>query len=108
MANLNFENRVSLTRKSEDLIKVVEDLSSNYQNRENFFCTPKNNSEIKTSEICTIGAVCFAYMGFFAWAAAIAVGAVLAGAWRWVMCKAEVLPCYDYAMLDSVNYKNIV
>ncbi|MDR1181372.1 MAG: hypothetical protein LBL13_05295 [Bacteroidales bacterium] len=110
MTNLSLKNRVSLTRKSEDLIKVIEDLSSNYQNRENFFCMPQNNSEIKTSEICTIGFICVAYVAGLvaAWLAGVAVVYAFAGALQVGACKTEFLPCNDYAMVDSVIYKNVV
>jgi len=53
MGNLCFENRVSLTRKSEDIAKTVAELSSCYAKREEFALkNPHALGAMRTSEIC--------------------------------------------------------
>ena len=51
MNSLSFENRISLTRKSEDLTKIVEELSSSYAKREDFVLINPRLFANKTSEI---------------------------------------------------------
>ena len=51
MKNLSFENRTSLTRKSESIIKTIEELSSCYVEREKFALLNPHAQIIRTSEI---------------------------------------------------------
>jgi hypothetical protein len=102
MNRFNFENRVSLTRKSEDLINTVDELSSCYEKRLDF--VSKNlitYPTSRTSEISTAAAV----------ASFLALAAVLAIAAFYVVAAASML-FWDHndfnSMVDSYTYKNIV
>ncbi len=104
MKCLDFENRVSLTQKNENLKEIIESLASDYKNREDFLGTPCSNTEIKTSEVCSGGyLVCAAGVGIVFIAAVIAsVYAAVAG-FSWAIGYN-----YDTIEVDSVIYKNIV
>jgi hypothetical protein len=101
MKTSNFENRVSLTQKNESLSKQIEELSASYNKRLNYV---KNFATFRTSEICTPPPV--AICGIWVIGAAVLVIAV--GAWFYAACKAEVLPCNDFAMVDNISFKNYV
>ena len=101
MDSLSFENRVSLTRKSEDLNNAVEELSSSYAKRESIATI--NSRPTRTSEICTAIAYCYMFtIAVAAFAGAIVIyGEVGVCSWG--------LDCGGgYAMVDSALYKNIV
>jgi hypothetical protein len=106
MVNLSFENRVSLIRKSEDLTKAVEELSSSYEKREDF--VSKNPYRTQTSEICLEPFVCAVVLAVAIWVLGAVIACAAVGAGTVALCAHEALPCNDYAMIDSVIYKNIV
>ena len=102
MNKLNFESRISLTRKNEELIKTVEELSSCYAKREEFLLKSphKHLLAMHTSEICGPG-VCVAAL----FVLAVAAVAVLAIALADVIGYQERM---SYAMSDVSIYSNIV
>ena len=104
MNSLNFENRVSLTRKSENLAKIIEELSSSYEKRESFAAI-KILPQLHTSEVGL--AVVFVLI-----AAVIAIGGVITMGWNITHCETEFsgecFAYYPYATTDSVTYSNIV
>ena len=112
MNKLNFENRVSLSRKSDDLIPVIENLSSSYAKRVEFasknshlFTTYSKTSEICGPGFCAIPVAVFAY----AYAVFVAIAAEAVG----VVCDLGLWDCnFEMAMVDikveSVFYKNTV
>jgi hypothetical protein len=51
MNQFSFQDRVSLSRSSEELTKIVDELSSNYEKRENFVSKIPHMKN-RTSEIC--------------------------------------------------------
>jgi hypothetical protein len=112
MNNSNFENRVSLSRKNEDFTKIVEDLSLDYRNRDDFL-QKYPNTRPYTSEVCSAGAVCiagafFAVGAFVIIVAGVAYG-VAAGVAAWVGCVYEVARSSGcFANIDKVSYKNVV
>ena len=98
MNKLNFESRISLTRKNEELIKTVEELSSCYETREEFALKNSHLYAIRTSEICG-PAVCV--FGILVGVIAVAVAAAIA----WV----KVLPENSYDEIsDRSIYSDIV
>ena len=104
MANLNFENRISLTRKSESLAQIVEELSASYEKRESF--TSMNLlPQIRTSEIGGL----FAAVGVLAFAVAVAALVTIGFNINIVYDEASFWGYgYPYAMSDYANYINIV
>jgi hypothetical protein len=107
MKTSNFENRVSLTQKNKRLSGVINEIASNYGKRESF-CKQLNTTEICTNLFGSPVATCVVAVGFI-----FTVGIVLtvwlgAGASNYAACHSEVLPCNDYAMVNSSLYKNIV
>lgn len=105
MNSLISENRVSLSRKSEDLFKIVEELSSSYTKREKFAFANALEVQKYTSEVCTFFILC-AYVSYVG---AVALGvAVVAG---YLACGFDIWDCSgggEYAMVDSMTYKNVV
>ena len=113
MNSLNFENRVFLSRKSGDFKKTIETLSSDHKKREEFFRNLSNRSEIKTSEVCTVFAVCAAVWIAGAFVDVVAIAIAVAAAAAGVVCVGEFWDCnLETAMIDtkvdSFLYKNIV
>ena len=101
MNNSIFENRVSLSRKNEDIVKTVEELSSSYAKRLNFASKHLHDYPImRTSEI-GVG-------GFFLAVAVIAGAAVIAA---FAVIAAAQLLFWDgddfQGRVDSIIYKNI-
>jgi hypothetical protein len=113
MNSLSFENRVSLIRKSEDLAKIIEDLSSDYQNRADFL-HEKPCTHLFTSEVCSPFVLCAGAIFFIYAAIVAAVGAVLyavaAGVGVVAGCVYEVSRgnCFEFASINQVSYKNVV
>lgn len=113
MGNLNFENRISLTRKSEDFLKAVEELSFCYAKREEFAL--KNPHILRTmhstSEVCSPFFVCAAVaivaVGGFMYAAVVAIVAAAVG-----FSTCVGVTGYDdegiCEIIDFTTYKNIV
>jgi len=126
MNSLSFKNRASLTGKSDDLVKIVEELSSSYAKREDLLSSYVKRHEFAskhsnvfaahTSEICSAAGVCFA-AGAIVWVAAVAVTVVglwMIGIVSWGVCYTEAGSCSDgnetayNSIVDSSIYKNIV
>ena len=102
MNNLAFENRVSLYRKSEDIVKTVEELSSSYEKRVDFASKNLNAYPIimRTSEI-GVGGTFFMI---------VAIAAAAAVAAFYFIAAAELLfwDGNDFqGRVDSIIYKNI-
>jgi len=104
MNSLSFQNRVSLSRKSEDITRTVEELSSCYAKREEFAVSNPHAFAMRTSEICVPLPVFVC--GFYAFVGAVM--AVVAGVVAAVGAAVLLWPAIDsLAMADFTTYKNI-
>ena len=110
MKNSSFENRVSLTRKNENLIRTVEELSSCYAKREEFALKNSYAFPMHTSEICLpVGFCAFVIAaGAYVYAVAAAAAAVVELVWfvlaAWTIASGE---SNNIAIADFTTYKNI-
>ena len=112
MNSLNFENRVFLTRKNEELIRIVEELSSCYAKREEFALKNPHPHlhALHTSEICAPG-ICFAAAAILVvlLAETVAVVHSIVGCWaKTVPCVYEEATDMMISMVDIPIYRNIV
>jgi len=111
MNSLSFENRISLARKSEDIVRAVEELSSCYAKREEFALKNSHLLPIRTSEICTpifvcVAAVIAGVVGYL-YVGVVAVAALGGGI---ILCLGIYVGeyCDPSHSLSYVTYKNIV
>jgi len=100
MNRLSFENRVSLSRKSVDIIQTVEELSSSYAKREEFVLTNSHlfTTHVHTSEVCTVfAAMCVAIVagavGIYGLVYTVAVAFVAAVAAAATICSTAHTAC---------------
>ena len=113
MRNLSFENRASLSQKSDDLVRIVEELSSSYAKREEFAIKMSHlSSEMRTSEICT-GPVFFCAVLTFVAVLNVAVAATVVELGLVFDCDVEVsnglCEYYNNKSKDNfMNFSNIV
>ena len=96
MNRLSFEDRASLSRKSEEFAKIAEELTNSYEKRKDFMYS--NPYITHTSEICLGALACIALF-------AMAIDVI---AWFIMGCWEETMPCFAYSTVDTMTYRNIV
>lgn len=106
------KERVMLSRKSKDLQTLCNEYAANPELRNELLCNESstNLSTAKTSEVCTFVAVCVAAALFGVIAGIAASVASVAATAVAVVTHVSVHGSeqLEYAMINTVTYRNIV